>query len=357
MGLSDLAAMEAAPRPAVDLRSDVLSPPTPDMFEALAAADIGWSLRSEDPSVARLEALGADRLGTEASVFVPNATTANLLALLVQLERGDAVLMDATAHINVVEWYALALGGLVPRTIPSDRGHLSLTAAEAALADSAGGRAPRIGLVVIENTHTFAGGVVIDPDETASVADLAHRHGAVVHLDGARLFHAAVARGLPVSAFTAGVDSIAVSLSKGLCAPYGGLLAGSAAVVERARSLAFRIGFGRIHKSGYLAAAGFLALDTMVDRLADDHRRARRLGDAWARIDGLVVDLETVQTNIVQARLHERFGDPDAVAARVAEHGVGVMSMPGRHLRAVVHRGIDDDGIDSAVRVVRAVLT
>ena len=231
-------------------------------------------------------------LGTEAAVFVPNATTANVLALLAQLERGDAVLMDALSHINVVEWYGLALGGLVPRTIPSDRGHLDPATVETALADGAGGRAPRVGLVVLENTHTFAGGVAIDPDETAAVTDLAHRHGAVVHLDGARLFNAAVALGQPVSALTAGVDTIAVSLSKGLCAPYGGLLAGRAAVVQRARTLAFQIGFGRIYKSGYLAAAGIVALDTMIDRLADDHRRARRLGEGWAAIDGLDVDLE-----------------------------------------------------------------
>ncbi len=152
------------------------------------------------------------------------------------------------------------------------------------------------------------------------------------------------------------MDTTAISLSKGLCAPYGGLLAGRAAVVERARTLAFQIGFGRIHKSGYLAAAGIVALETMVDRLADDHRRARRLGEAWARIDGLTVDLETVQTNLVQGRLDERFGDPELVAARIREQGVGLMAMPGRYLRAVVHRGIDDDGIETAIRVVGATL-
>jgi threonine aldolase len=326
------------------------------MFEALVEADIGWSLRSEDPSVTRLEAMAADMLGTETAVFVPNATTANVLALLAQLERGDAVLMDALSHVNVVEWYGLALGGLVPRTIPSDRGHLDPATVETALADGAGGRAPRVGLVVLENTHTFAGGVAIDPDETAAVTDLAHRHGAVVHLDGARLFNAAVALGQPVSALTAGVDTIAVSLSKGLCAPYGGLLAGRAAVVQRARTLGFQIGFGRIHKSGYLAAAGIVALDTMIDRLADDHRRARRLGEGWAAIDGLDVDLETVQTNLVQGRLDKRFGDPEAVVAAIAEHGVGVMAMPGRMIRAVVHRAIDDAEIETAIRGVRAVL-
>ncbi len=356
MGPLDREAARVPPRPAVDLRSDVLSPPTPAMFEALAAAEIGWSLRSEDPSVARLERLAADRLGTEAALFVPNTTTANLLALLVQVDRGGAVLMDALSHINVVEWYALALGGLVPRTLASDRGHLDPVAVETALADGAGGRAPRVALVVLENSHTFAGGVAIGPDETAAIAERAHRHGAVVHLDGARLFDAAIALGLPVSALTAGVDTTAISLSKGLCAPYGGLLAGRSAVIERARTMAFQIGFGRIHKSGYLAATGIVALETMVDRLADDHRRARRLGEAWARIDGLDVDLETVQTNLVQGRLDELFGDPERVAARIRDQGVGLMAMPGRSLRAVVHRGIDVADLETAIRVVAAAL-
>jgi threonine aldolase len=356
MARLDPAAPDAAHRPRIDLRSDVLSPPTPAMLDAMASAEIGWTLKSEDPSVRRLERLGATLLGAEAAVFVPNATTANLLALLVGAERGTAVLLDRIAHINVVEWYALSLGGLLARTVSSDRGHLDATEAEAALGDGAGGRAPRVSMLVLENTHTFAGGVPIPPDETGRLAGIAHAHGATVHLDGARLFDAAVALGVPPAALTAAVDTTTVSLSKGLCAPYGGLLAGRAPVIERARALAFQIGFGRIHKAGYLAAAGIVALESMIDRLADDHRRARRLGEGLARIDGLAVDLETVRTNIVLARLDERFGDPGIVEDRLRERGVGVMAMPGRHLRAVVHRGIDDDDIGSAIDIIAAVL-
>ncbi len=202
---------------------------------------------------------------------------------------------------------------------PSDRGHLDPAEVAAAFATNDYGRAPRIDLLVLENTHTFAGGVVIPPAETAELAAVAHEHGAAVHLDGARLWNAAVALGVPPASLTAGIDTIAVSLSKGLCAPYGGLLAGRADLVERARDLAFRMGFGRIHKAGYLAAAGIVALETMVDRLAEDHRRARRLGEAWAGIDGLDVDLETVQTNLVAARVDDRFGGAEAVAARLAD--------------------------------------
>jgi len=349
-------AAQTGAAPAIDLRSDVLSPPTAAMFEAMTSATIGWHLRSEDPSVDRLERTAAGMLDTEAALFLPNATTANLLAIHLQAQPGSAVLLDAIAHVNVVEWHALSSGGLLPRTIASDRGHLDPRDVAAAFESTDYGRAPRIELLVLENTHTFAGGVVIPPAETAELAAIAQARGAAVHLDGARLWNAAVALGVPASSLTAGVDTIAVSLSKGLCAPYGGLLAGRAELVSRARDLAFRIGFGRIHKAGYLAAAGLVALETMVDRLADDHRRARRLGEAWARTDGLDVDLGTVQTNLVTARVDDRFGGAEAIAARIGGEGVGLMAMPGGILRAVVHRGIDDDAIEAAIRIVAAAL-
>lgn len=339
--------------PAVDLRSDVLSPPTAAMFEAMTRASIGWPMRGEDPSVDHLERMAAALLGLEAAVFVPNATTANLLALHVQGTRGSAVLMDDLAHINVVEWYPLALAGLLPRTTPSDRGHLRAADLAAVFATDAGGRSPRIDLLVLENTHTFAGGVAIEPGETTALAAVAHDHGARVHLDGARLFDAAVALRVPASALVVGVDTVSLSLSKGLCAPYGGLLVGDAATVGAARDLANRIGFGRIHKAGYLAAAGIVALETGIERLADDHRRARRLGEAMATVEGLLVDLETVQTNLVLARVEPRLGDPLSIAARLERRGVGMMAMPGGTLRAVVHRGIDDAAIETAIEVLR----
>ncbi len=194
------------------------------------------------------------------------------------------------------------------------------------------------------------------PTRPIDLAGIAHAHGAAVHLDGARLWNAAAALGVAPAALTASVDTTTVSLSKGLCAPYGGLLAGRASVVEEARTLAFRIGFGRIHKAGYLAAAGIVALETMIDRLADDHRRARRLGEALACVDGLSVDLETVQTNIVLARLDERLGEPEALATRLRDLGVGVMAMPGGYLRAVVHRGIDDADIEAAITTIASAL-
>jgi threonine aldolase len=323
------------------------------MFEAMERARIGWPLRGEDPAVNELEALAAATLGMEAALFVPNATTANLLAVHTQGSRGGAVLMDELAHINVVEWYPLALAGLLPRTIPSDHGHLDPAVVHAAFADGAGGRAPHIDLLVLENTHTFAGGMPIEAAETSALAAVAHDHGARVHVDGARLFDAQVALGVPAAELVKGVDTVAISLSKGLCAPYGGLLVGSRATVDAARDLANRIGFGRVHKGGYLAAAGIVALQTMVDRLAEDHVRARRLGEAMAAIDGVTVDLDTVRTNLVIARVDARFGDPAALCAHLEARGLGMMVMPGPVLRAVVHRGVDDAGIDAAIAILR----
>lgn len=346
---------EHHPSPRIDLRSDVLSPPTPAMFEAMERARIGWSLHQEDPSVLRLEAIAATTLGVEAALFLPNATTANLLALLVQGERGTGVVMDVTSHVNVVEWYGLALGGMIPRTVPSQGGHLAVADVEEALSDGMGGRAPHTSVVVLENTHTFAGGVVIPVQESDDVANVAHRHGAAVHLDGARLFDAAVALGTPVATLTRSVDTVAVSLSKGLCAPYGGILGGSRPIVDRARTLSLQIGFGRIHKSGYFAAAGIIALESMVDRLVDDHRRARRIGEALARMPGLQVNLDTVQTNLVLARLAGP-EDPETLVGRLRELGVGLMAMPDRQIRAVVHRGIGDEDITDAIRIIESVL-
>lgn len=341
------------PHPSIDLRSDIIAPATPEMLEAMASATVGVAMWSEDASVAALEAAGAEMLGTEACLFVPNATSGNLLALLAQVERGSAVLADAASHINEVEWYGMtALGGAMPRTLPSHGGHLEPDEVEAALKEGTGGRAARVALLVLENTHTFAGGVVLTPDETATLAVMAHHHGAAVHVDGARLFNAAVALNVPARDLTRGLDTVTVSLSKGLCAPGGALLAGRRDTIGHAREIGLHIGTLRTHKSGYFAAAGLIALRTMVDRLADDHRRARVLGEALAAIEGVAVPLDTVQTNLVMAYLAPRYGDSREVAARLEARGLRMLAYSGGRLRAVTHRGIDDGAIASAIGIL-----
>jgi threonine aldolase len=343
--------------PAIDLRSDTLSPSTPAMFEALAGTTVGMASRGEDDNVNRIEAVGARILGTESCAFLPNVTSANLHALMAQAPRGTAVLMDRTSHINEVEWYGVtAIGGAIPWTLQSTRGSLDPAHVEAAFLDRNDGRTPAISTLVLENTHNFAGGVAISVAETSALSAVAHAFGAAVHLDGARLPNAAVALGVSIADLAAPVDTVALSLTKGLCAPFGGLLGGPAGVIDVVRHLAHQIGFGRLHKAGYFAAAGLVALDTMADRVIEDHRRARMLGEALARLPTLDVDLETVQTNIVIARLTREPADSWSAAADLARRGVGLLPLSGGRLRAVVHRGIDDGDIAAAIRIIAATL-
>jgi threonine aldolase len=339
----------------VDLRSDTLSPSTPAMFHAMAGARIGMASTGEDENVNRLEHVGAALLGTEACAFLPNVTSANLLALLAQARRGTGVLMDRMSHVNQVEWYGItAFGGTVPWPVEADRGSLQPAALDAAFRDRNGGRRPVITALVLENTHNFAGGVPISVEETRSLAEVAHRHGAAVHLDGARLPNAAAALGVPMRDLVEGLDTVALSLTKALAAPLGALLAGRSEPVEAARSLGHHLGFTRIHRAGHFAAAGLVAVETMLDRLPEDHRRARLLAEGLASVDGLRVDLRTVRTNIVNARLEDRLGDAWAFAARLAARGVGFLPLSEGRLRGVLHRGIDDEDVARAVDAVAA---
>jgi threonine aldolase len=343
--------------PRIDLRSDTLSPSTPAMYEAMATAKIGMASRGEDEHVLRIEARGADLLGTEAAAFLPNVTAANLLALLAQTPRGTAVLMDRMAHINQVEWYGItAFGGTIPWLLEGEAGHIEPPAIEAACLDRNGGRNPVIGTLVLENTHNFAGGTVLTPGETRALATAAHRHAAAVHLDGAPLPNAAAALSVPMRELVEGVDTVALSLTKGLAAPFGALLGGRREVVERAREIGHQVGFGRFHRAGQFAAAGLVALDTMLDRLPDDHRRARLLAERLEGESGLTVDVATVQSNIVNLRLDPPDSDAFEFADRLLERVVGLLPFSGGRLRAVTHHGIDDAAIDAAVAAITATI-
>jgi threonine aldolase len=289
----------------IDLRSDVLAPPTETMWEAMRAAELGWASIGDDPTVLELERRGAELLGKEAAVLVPTCAMANLAALLALTEPGDRVLVEPDAHI------ALSEGGWLHELAGLEVGEPAA-------------------VVCLENTHTRRGGTVLGVAETAARAALAPRS----HLDGARLANAAVALGVPLAELAAPVDTVAFSLNKGLCAPAGALLAGEAAVIAVARVHLKRLGGATIHKAGLLAAAGLVALD-LVDRLADDHRRARDL----ARLIGA----DEPQTNIVYA---------DADVEGLAARGVLALAYDGR-ARFVTHRGIDDDAVARAAEAIR----
>ncbi len=333
----------------VDLRSDTVTQPTDRMREAMATARVGDDVFREDPTVAELEGFAARMVGHPAGLFCASGTMANLVAVLTHCRRGDAVLADAEAHVLHYEAGGMSvLAGAFPQPLRTRDGHPTLEELEAAVGPPDVHRPPAR-LVWLENTHNRAGGVAYRPDRTAAVARWAHARGLRVHLDGARLFNAAVALGVAAADLAAPADSVMVSLSKGLSAPAGSVLCGSEAFVEEARRWRKALG-GGMRQVGVLAAAGLVALREMVDRLREDHRRARVLAEGLAEIPGVEVDPDRVQTNIVLARV----ADAPGVVERLRAHGVLALALDARTIRFVTHRHVDDGGVERAVRAMRA---
>ena len=332
--------------PRIDLRSDTVTLPTQEMYRAMAAAELGDDVYGEDPTVNRLEELAAARVGKEAALFVPTGTMGNEVAVMTHARRGDEVIVDVGSHIYDAEVGGLAvLAGVQARPLAGRLGRLDPTAVEAAVRPD-DVHFPRTGLLCLEDPHNGAGGTVAPPEAIAELAEVAHRHGFPVHLDGARLFNAAVALGIPAARLAAPADSVMFCLSKGLCAPVGSMLAGSAAFIAEARRNRKLMG-GGMRQAGVLAAAGIVALESMVDRLADDHVNARRLAEGLASLPGLRVDLESVQTNMVYADTGP--GDAPAVVAMLAAGGVLINAVgprPGA-VRDPSRRGRDRHRADS----------
>jgi threonine aldolase len=338
----------------IDLRSDTVTHPTPAMRQAMAAAEVGDDGLGEDPTVIRLEEKAARLLGKDAALFVPSGTMGNLVALLTHTQRGDEVIVGDRSHIFLNEvGGASALGGLLLRQVPNrDNGTLDLDAVEAAV------RRPGIAfpvsrLLCLENTHNFCSGAVLDAQYTAAAADLARRKGLSVHMDGARIFNAAVALGVPVSTLAAPVDSITFCLSKGLSCPVGSLLCGEKEFIARARRIRRMVG-GGMRQAGIIAAAGLVALDTMVDRLAEDHANARALAKSLASVPGLRLDPVRVETNIVIFQTVGRSA-PEVMEALAAK-GLRASYVGGASLRMVTHYGITAEDVEEAVRITGEVM-
>ncbi len=340
----------------VDLRSDTVTLPTPAMRQAMFEADLGDDVYGEDPTVNRLEALAAERLGKEAAMFVPSGTMGNLSSLLTHCGRGDEAIMGNSAHTFLFEaGGSAALGGIHPRTLPNQAdGTLRLEEIEAAIRPD-NPHFPRTRLICLENTHNRCGGAVLRPAYMAQVRALADRHGLAIHLDGARLFNAAVALGVEASALARDADSVTFCLSKGLSAPVGSLVCGSQAFVQEARRMRKVLG-GGMRQAGVLAAAGIVALETMVDRLAADHANAQDLAQGLAALPGVVLDPEQVETNIVIFALAPEAISPQALATGLGQRGVKLSPIGGRKLRAVTHQGIDAEDIDRALAAAREVM-
>lgn len=338
----------------VDLRSDTVTLPTEEMLEAIRRAELGDDGRGEDPTVARLESLAAEKMGKEAGLLVTSGTQGNLVSLKAHTQPGDEVIMEAEAHVY---WYEVgglaAVAGLMSRTIKGEMGALDPRAVEEAIRP-ANVHYPRTALICLENTHNRAGGTVITPEQMAAVAEVAHRHGIPVHLDGARVFNAAVALGVDVKEITKHVDSVTFCLSKGLSAPVGSVVCGSAEFIERARRVRKMLG-GTLRQAGIIAAAGIVALEKMVDRLAEDHENARLLGEALAEVPGLTVDLRTVQTNMVRFLVSDLGVDAATFLGHLERYGVRALAHGTHAIRFVTHRGITRDDVAYASECVRKV--
>ncbi|QDS33793.1 low-specificity L-threonine aldolase [Brevibacillus brevis] len=336
----------------IDLRSDTVTKPTEEMLRAMAEAEVGDDVYREDPTVNRLEAIASEILGKEAALFVTSGTQGNQVAVLTHCVNGDEVIAEADSHIFYYEGGAMsALAGVQTRTLVGERGALRAEEVERAIRGN-NIHFPRTKLICLENTHNRAGGAVISVAQMKSVYDIAQKHGIPVHLDGARLFNAAVAQGVAVSELCAFADTVQICLSKGLSAPVGSILAGDRAFIEEARWWRKKLG-GGLRQAGYLAAPGIIALTQMTERLAEDHERAQQLAKGLRQLS---LQVEQVETNIVLVNTDSIGQTAVAFLERLEEKGVLAVDFDEYVIRFTTHRHISDQHIETVVEAVEQLL-
>jgi threonine aldolase len=335
----------------LDFRSDTITEPTEEMREAMARAKVGDDGREGDPTVRELEEYSAQLLGKEAGLFVISGTMGNLVSVLAHTRHGQEVIVERDAHIFWTEVAGIAaVGGLLVNRVAGTDGIMAPEDVEAAIR-IAKLHFPETGLICLENTHNMAGGTVWTVAQMTAVKAVAARHGIPVHLDGARIFNAAVALGVPAKDVAAQVDSATFCLSKGLSAPVGSIIVGTKAFIEAAKKKRQMLG-GTTRQGGVIAAAGLVAMKTMVDRLADDHALARRLAEKLSTIAGLEVNLGTVQTNIVRTKV-SGLGVPAAkVAELLAAQNLYVLAQQADTLRWLTHRHVTAADVDEAATIM-----
>ncbi|MER3414535.1 MAG: hypothetical protein C4341_09995 [Armatimonadota bacterium] len=332
----------------VDLRSDTVTKPPREMLEAMLSAELGDDVLGDDPTVHRLEAMAAERMGKEAAVYVPSGTMANQIAVQLWTQPGDAILVEQDAHVLFYESGGPGVhSGVVTFTLPSINGVMDPAQVESRIT-KANEHTPGTTLLCVENTHNRAGGTIVPLETMRAYREVADRHGLRIHLDGARIFNAAVALSVDAKEIAVFADSVSFCLSKGLSCPVGSLVCGPAAEMERAHRLRKRMG-GAMRQTGLLAACGIYALENLVERLAHDHRRAREFAEHVNGLDGLCVDLDTVQTNIVRVRTDSPAHDWQR---RLEEKGVRCFATGVNSLRFVFHREVDDEQTEYAKQVV-----
>ncbi len=341
----------------VDLRSDTVTKPTPEMREAMAHAEVGDDVYGEDPNVNLLQEAAAERLGKAAGLFVPSGTMGNLIAVLVHCQRGDEAIMGDKGHTFSFEGGGIsALGGVFPHTLPNQAdGTLRIDDILGAIRPD-DVHHPISKLVILENTQNRCGGVILTKEYTNEVAKIAHHHEMKLHIDGARIFNASVALNINVKELVKEADSVTFCLSKGLCAPVGSVLCGSREFIAKARRIRKMLG-GGMRQAGVLAAAGLVSLDSMVDRLAEDHRRARELAEGLGKLPGIHFEMGLPQTNMVFPSLSaEVKGNAAELTKKLASEGIKVSPVAERRLRLVTHAWVDDAGVQQTLDALAKVL-
>jgi threonine aldolase len=340
----------------IDLRSDTVTKPTPEMRAAMAKAEVGDDVYGDDPTVNRLQEMAADMMGKEAALFVPSGTMGNLAGILAHCQRGDEAILGKENHTYLHEAGGISvLGGVHScQLMNQPDGSLLLSDIEAAIrADDQ--HEPITRLVCLENTHNHCGGTVQTPETTHRIADFVHARGIKVHLDGARIFNAAAALNVNVKELTDPVDSVTFCLSKGLCAPVGSVLCGDKEFIQRAHRLRKMLG-GGMRQAGILAAAGIIALEKMTKRLGEDHARARNLAEGMSENRGIVID-GVPQTNMIFFNLAPQVKmSTNEITDKLKDRGILVSASGVRRFRLVTHYWIDDTAINKTIEAFHDVL-
>ncbi|MDD4363577.1 MAG: GntG family PLP-dependent aldolase [Atribacterota bacterium] len=338
----------------INLRSDTQTMPTEEMLDVMRNAQLGDDVFGEDPTVNRLEKLSADRLGKEAALFVSSGTMGNLCALMSHTQPGDEVILEKESHIYYYEVGGFSrIAGLSPRLVPSINGIMNLENIKSVLRP-ADIHFPAPSLLCLENSHNRGGGTIYSVEQMDEISNFAHDLNFKVHVDGARIFNAAVALGVDVKRLVKEIDSVMFCLSKGLSAPVGSVLVGSKLFITKARKARKLLG-GGMRQAGVLAAAGIIALEKMVDRLKEDHLNARYIAEELKNTAGLDVDLDSVQTNMVYCNTGQLKVSPEEFVVQLNQEGVQVLPMPPNKIRIVVNRHISQEDAIEAVRIIKKI--
>jgi threonine aldolase len=335
----------------IDYRSDTVTLPTKEMLEAIMNAPLGDDVKNEDPTVNRLQEMAAEMMGKEAALLVTGGTAGNIIAVASHTQKGDEVIMEANAHIFTSEQGGIsAIANCMPHGIPGSNGALDPDDVRKAIRDKNNEHHPRTSLICLENTHNGAGGTVITIEQMKAIKEVAEEYDLKVHLDGARIFNAAIALGVEAKEIAAQVDSVTFCLSKGLSCPVGAVLCGTKEFIAKARRVRKVLG-GGMRQAGIIAAPGIVALQTMIDRLADDHANARLLAESLVELPYIDLDLSTVQTNIIRFKVKSGAA---AFADKLQEKNILVHRVSDTAVRMVTHRHITRDDVLYTIDVLRS---